>query len=111
MADFKEEQNLVIHLIEYLKKHFLVTKQEIKIDILKTAAALLFTVLLLCVSLFFLFTLTICLAFVLRFWMGSYILAFGILALFYAILALILYFYRVKLKSKIVQKIIEQIEQ
>jgi hypothetical protein len=111
MNNFKEEQNLIVHLTEYVQKFFLATKQEVKIDALNLAGTLITSVFILCVSLVFLLVLSICIGLLLESLLNSYILSFGILSGIYGTGLLTVYIYRKKLKAKIIQAIIKQTEQ
>lgn len=111
MNNFKEEESLITHLTEYVKKFFLATKQEVKIDSLNLAGTVIASVFLLCVSMLFLVVLSIFLGLLLHWWSGSYLLSFGILSAVYGTIVLIACIYRKKLKTRIIQAIIHEVEQ
>jgi len=110
MSNFKEEQNLIVHLTEYIQKFFLATKQDVKIDSLNLAGTMITSVLILCISFLFLIVFSICAGLFLERLLGSYVLSFGILSGVYAITLILVYIYRKKLKAKIIQAIINQTE-
>ncbi len=111
MNNFKEEQNLVTHLMEYVQKFFLATKQDVKIDSFNLAGTLIISVLILCISMIFLIVFSICMGLVLEWLLHSYLLSFGILSGVYGVVLLVVFLYRKKLKAKIIQAIIRQTEQ
>lgn len=111
MNNFKEEQKLIVHLVEYIQKFFLATKQEIKIDSLNLAGTVIVSVLIFSVSMVFLTVFSIFLGFLLQWLLDSYVLSFAILSGIYAIIFTLTYLYRKKLKAKIIQAIIRQTEQ
>ncbi|MCS7076033.1 MAG: hypothetical protein NZ455_04965 [Bacteroidia bacterium] len=110
MTNFKEEQHFIIHIIEYIKKYLLATKQDIKVDILKIAGTVIITIVLFCVGMTFMAVFTVFMGFLLEWWLESLMLSFAILSVLYAILGIVIYSYRAKLKAKIIQRIIKQIE-
>lgn len=110
MNNFKEEQNLIIHLTEYVQKFFLTTKQETKIDALNLAGTVITSVLLLCMSLVFLLVFSVCIGLLLHWAFKSYLLSFGILSGLYGIALVLMYVYRKKIKAKVIQSIIKQVE-
>lgn len=111
MNNFKEEQNLIVHLTEYIQKFFLATKQEVKLDSLNLAGTIITSVIILCMSIVFLLVLSICAGLLLEQLFDSYLIAFALLSGLYALLIIVLYIYRKKLKAKIIQAIIKQVEQ